>query len=59
MTVKEAAQRLEISVSLCYRLVQEGRLPCVRIGQKGRRGKVIVLEEHIRVFIKGLEEARG
>ncbi|QDV35005.1 helix-turn-helix domain-containing protein [Tautonia plasticadhaerens] len=59
MDVKEAARRLEISPSLAYKLVQEGRLPCVRIGQKGRRGKIVLTEEHLKQFMKELEEARG
>ena len=35
MTVKVAAERLEISLSLAYRLVEEGRIPHKRIGQPG------------------------
>jgi excisionase family DNA binding protein len=58
MTVKEAAKRLEVSLSLCYRLVEEGRLPCLRIGQRGRRGKIIISEADIRTFLKSCEKAR-
>ena len=44
MTAREAAERLEISLSLLYRLVEEKRLPCVRIGGRGKRGKIIIGE---------------
>jgi excisionase family DNA binding protein len=55
MTIKEAAERLEISRSLCYRLVEEGRLKCLRIGQEGRRGKIIVRESDIAAFLDSCE----
>ena len=57
MTIKEAAKRLEISPSLCYRLVEEKRLGCVRIGQKGRRGKIIVREADVEAFLKECQSA--
>ena len=59
MTVKEASERLEISLSLAYKLIEEKRLPCVRIGQQGRRGKIIIHEEHLKAFLRSLEEGRG
>jgi excisionase family DNA binding protein len=55
MTVKEAAARLEISVSLCYTLIGEGRLKCLRIGQAGKRGKVVVRESDVAEFVKKCE----
>ncbi len=54
MNVKQAAQRLEISVSLTYHLIAEGRLPCVRIGKAGCRGKIIVRQEDIDDFLSGV-----
>lgn len=56
MTVKEFAARAEISLSLAYALIQEGRVPCRRIGRKGRRGKIIVTEDDLERF---LESTRG
>ena len=38
MAVKEFARRAEISLSLAYALIAEGRMPHRRIGQRGRRG---------------------
>jgi excisionase family DNA binding protein len=52
MTVKKAAERLEVSPSLVYKLVEEGRLTCVRIGRQGRRGKIIIREQDIEAFLK-------
>jgi excisionase family DNA binding protein len=55
MTVREVSQRLEISLSLVYKLVEEGRLPCRRIGQRGRRGKIIVMEDDLRRFLESVK----
>jgi excisionase family DNA binding protein len=54
MTAKQAAERLEVSVDLVYRLIAEDRLPCLRIGTAGRRGKIVIEEEHLRAFVKTL-----
>lgn len=54
MTVKEAAKRLEISLSLCYALCEQGRLGHHRIGGAGRRGKIIITEADIETYIKSL-----
>ena len=51
MDVKEAAKRLECSPSLVYALVDEGRLRCVRLGRRGRRGKIVILDEHLQTFL--------
>jgi excisionase family DNA binding protein len=58
VTVKAAAERLEISQSLVYRLVEEGRMPCVRIGARGRRGKIIIREVDIEAFLKTCQVGR-
>jgi excisionase family DNA binding protein len=55
MTIKQAAERLEISKSLAYRLVEEGRLPCRRIGGRGKRGKIIVTEEDVKRFMESVK----
>jgi hypothetical protein len=51
MTVDEFAKRAEISKSLAYLLIAEGRVPHRRIGQKGRRGCIRITEEDYRAFI--------
>jgi excisionase family DNA binding protein len=55
LNVKEAATRLEISPSLCYALIAEGRLPCRRIGRKGRRGKIVLREEDLARFMESVK----
>ena len=56
MNVKQAAERLEVSQSLVYQLIAERRLPHLRIGGRGRRGKIVIKDEHIAAF---LEEVRA
>ncbi len=51
MTVKQFAERAEISLSLAYALIAEGRVPHRRIGQRGRRGKIIISEEDLQRFL--------
>lgn len=55
VTVKQAAERLEISLSLCYKLVEQGRLPCIRLGGQGRRGTIRVSEDDLRRFVESLK----
>lgn len=52
MTVKQFAERAEISLSLAYALIAEGRVPHRRIGQKGRRGCIRITEEDFKSFIE-------
>jgi excisionase family DNA binding protein len=52
MTVREAAEKLEVSQSLVYRLIEERRLSCVRIGQKGRRGAIRIREADLAEFLR-------
>jgi hypothetical protein len=56
VTVKQFAERAEISLSLAYALIEEGRVPHVRrIGQRGRRGKIVVSEEGLTKFLESCE----
>ncbi len=52
MTVKEAAKKLEISASLAYALIADGRLPHLRIGARGRRGKILLRDADIEKFLE-------
>ena len=58
MTVREAAERLEVSEKLVYRLVAEERLRCVRIGAAGKRGRVVIWQKHLDEFIRKLEAGK-
>lgn len=55
MTVKQFAQRAEISLSLAYALIAEGRVPHRRIGQRGKRGAIRVSEEDFKEFMEGVK----
>jgi excisionase family DNA binding protein len=57
VTVKETAKRLEVSQSLVYRLIEERRLACVRVGQRGRRGKIIIREADLAEFLRQCQKA--
>jgi excisionase family DNA binding protein len=52
MTVKEFAERAEISLSLAYLLIAEGRVPHRRIGQRGKRGAIRIAEEDFQEFME-------
>lgn len=55
MDVKQAAVRLEISLSLLYSLIEEGRIPHRRIGRRGRRGKITIREEDLEQFLASVK----
>ena len=55
MTVKEFAERAEISQSLAYLLIAEGRVPHRRIGQRGRRGVIRITEDDLRAFMEDIK----
>ncbi len=60
MNIREASRRLEIIESLTYQLCREGRLPHVRIGGRGRRGKIVITEPDLADFlasVRGSQEA--
>ncbi len=51
MTVKQAAERLEVSSATVYALVASGRLRCNRIGIG--RGAIRISEEQLADYLKG------
>jgi excisionase family DNA binding protein len=53
MTVKMAAERLEVSPSTIYGLVAAGKLKCCRVGL--RRGVIRISEEQLAAFMTGAE----
>jgi excisionase family DNA binding protein len=52
MTVKEFAKRAEISLSLAYALIAEGRVTHRRIGQRGKRGAIRISEKDFEQFME-------
>jgi excisionase family DNA binding protein len=57
LLVKEVAERLRVSPSTVYNLVEEGRISCHRIG-KGR-GCIRFTEEQIEVFLQACRVEAG
>lgn len=53
MTVREVARRLEISVSLTYRLIESGKLRCSRHGMG--RGVIRVSEAQLADYLAMVE----
>ena len=47
ITVKEAAERLSVSVRTVYRLMDSGALPSFRVGPKSRRISEAALQNFI------------
>ena len=54
MTVKQFAERAEISLSLAYAMIDEGRVPHRRIGRAGRPGKITIREEDLQRFLESV-----
>ena len=49
--MKQAAERLGVSPSLVYQWCAERRLPHLRLGRGGRRGKILIEEGDIDAFL--------
>ena len=49
LTVRDAAEQLQVSAACVYRIVQSGRLPCYRIGNG--RGTVRIAEEDLAEYV--------
>jgi excisionase family DNA binding protein len=56
--VREAAEKLGCSASLIYAFIEEGRLPHIRLGRRGKRGKISIREEDLKKFVESLQEQR-
>jgi excisionase family DNA binding protein len=54
MTVRQAADRLEVSTTLIYQLVASGKLRCYRVGNG--RGVIRIDETHIEAFLRESQE---
>jgi excisionase family DNA binding protein len=53
VTVRQAAQRLEVSASTVYALVASGKLRCSRIGLG--RGVIRITEDQLSDYLRGAE----
>jgi excisionase family DNA binding protein len=54
LTVKQAAARAGVSVSLIYQLCDERRLPHYRPGGKGKRGKILISPRDLDAFMESI-----
>ncbi len=50
LTPKQASERMCVSLSLVYQLLQQRRLPAYRIGVRGR-GKWVIEEADLETFL--------
>jgi excisionase family DNA binding protein len=53
LTPKQAAEQAAVSVSLIYQWCHEGRLPHLRLGGRGRRGKIVIDATDLDAFLEG------
>ncbi len=51
LTPKQVAARVGVSDSLVYEWCAHGLLPHYRMGRKGKRGKVLIEEADLSVFL--------
>jgi excisionase family DNA binding protein len=51
LTVKEAAGRLGISLSLVYELCKVGLIRCTRHGRPGKRGCIRIAEADLHAYL--------
>jgi excisionase family DNA binding protein len=51
LTPSEVAEKLGVSKSLVYQWVEEKRLSAYRLGGGGRRGRILVDEADLGVFL--------
>jgi excisionase family DNA binding protein len=52
LTVAQAAERACVSSSLIYEWCAEKRLPHLRLGKKGRRGRILIEESDLAAFLE-------
>ena len=53
MRVREAAERLEVSVATVYAMVARGKLRCSRVG--AGRGVIRISDEQLEEYLKAAE----
>jgi excisionase family DNA binding protein len=58
LTVKQAAERAGISVSLLYELCAAGTIRHTRHGRPGSRGTIRISEEALAEYLKACEQGR-
>ena len=59
LTVKLAAARIGCSSQLVYRLIEQRRLPHLRVGGTNSRGKILIEEADVEAFLATCRVAGG
>ena len=59
LTVKQVAARLRVSDSLVYSWCEDHVLPHYRMGGKGKRGKILIDEAELDVFLQSRKVENG
>ncbi|WP_157369389.1 helix-turn-helix domain-containing protein [Zavarzinella formosa] len=59
MTVKQAAGRIGVSVSLIYALCQEGIIAHARHGRKGKRGVIRIEDAEVERYREACKGGAG
>lgn len=59
LTVRQAALASGLSPSLIYALCAEPKLPHLRCGAKGRRGRILIDEADLAAFLESCRVAAG
>jgi excisionase family DNA binding protein len=54
LTPKQAAERAGVSLSLIYVWIGEKRLPHLRVGAQGKRGRILIEAEDLDQFLASL-----
>jgi excisionase family DNA binding protein len=57
LTVKAAAKKIGISVSLIYELCAGGQLAHFRFGRCGKRGRIVIDEQELDRFMAACRKA--
>ncbi len=56
LTPKQAAERIGVSVSLVYQWCKDGLLEHLRLGGKGKRGKVLIEPASLDRFLESCKQ---
>ncbi len=57
LTVKAAATKAGVSAGLVYQWCAERRLPHLRMGKRGRRGRILIEESDLAAFMESCRVA--
>lgn len=58
LTPKQAAERVGVSASLVYQWCKEGLIDHLRLGGKGKRGKVMIDPASLERFLETCKQER-